>query len=401
LQQGKFIKIKFKFKKMKLKNLLPTKKKTQTDSSLDQASQAQASNIKKSKTISLKLAIISSLCFAVLFSGLSLLASWAIINNHLSSKNNVKQRQEIISSEGDIFNRIASEVGKSVVSIVTTESTGSSAAGTGVVINNKGLILTNKHVIPSSTTQIEVVDHTNTKHSAKVLGRDPNNDIAFVEVADLPETVPAATLADSSQVKVGDKVLAIGNALGEFQNTVTSGIVSGIGRPIEVSDQNSQNYESLFNLIQTDAAINPGNSGGPLVNLSGEVIGINTAIVQDAQSLGFSIPINDAKGLISQVEQNGNLGSRAYLGVRYLNLTSAIAQSLNLQISEGALIYDSRGNPIETNSPASQAGLKQYDVITSIGGNPINQTSSLSSTLAKFKPNQDVELTIYRRGTSY
>ncbi len=382
---------------MKLKNLLATKKKPQTGLSLDQANQSQSLSIKKDKkTISLRLAIISSLCFAVLFSGLSLLASWAIINSHLSSKNNVKQRQEIISSEGDIFNRIASEVGKSVVSIVTTESTGSSAAGTGVVINDKGLILTNKHVIPSSTTQIEVVDHTNTKHSAKVLGRDPNNDIAFVEVADLPGTVPAATLADSSQVKVGDKVLAIGNALGEFQNTVTSGIVSGIGRPIEISDQNSQNFESLFNLIQTDAAINPGNSGGPLVNLSGEVIGINTAIVQDAQSLGFSIPINDAKGLISQVEQNGNLGSRAYLGVRYLNLTSAIAQSLNLQISEGALIYDSRGNPIEANSPASQAGLKQYDVITSIGGNPINQTSSLSSTLAKFKPNQEVELTIYR-----
>lgn len=355
---------------------------------------------KNQKTISLKLAVLSSLVFAVLFSSLSLLASWFIISNKVLPKNNFEQRQEIISSEGDVFNKVASEVGKSVVSIVTTGSNGGSAAGTGVVINKNGLILTNKHVIPSGSSQIEIIDHTNTKYSAQVLGRDPSNDIAFLKVQDLPETVPPAKLADSSNVKVGDKVLAIGNALGEFQNTVTSGIVSGIGRPIEISDEYNQNFESLFNLIQTDAAINPGNSGGPLVNLNGEVIGINTAIVQDAQSLGFSIPINDTKGLISQIEQTGGLGSKAYLGVRYLNLNSSISQSLGLEITQGALVYDSRGNPIESNSPASQAGLKQYDVITQISDIKITQTNNLSSTLAKFKPSQEVELTIYRDGQS-
>lgn len=384
---------------MKFKNFKPRKRLQNAKL----GSQPEIYNPKRKappKTISLKLAVLSSIIFAILFSSLSLLVSWLIIQNQVVSPANLEQRQEIISSEGDVFNRIASEVGKSVVSIVATGSNGSSAAGTGVVINADGLILTNKHVIPSGAAQIEIIDHTNTTHLAKVLGRDPSNDIAFVQVKDLPDSVPSAKLADSSKVKVGDKVLAIGNALGEFQNTVTSGIVSGIGRPIEVSDDNNQNYESLFNLIQTDAAINPGNSGGPLVNINGEVIGINTAIVQDAQSLGFSIPINDAKGLISQIEQTGNLGSKAYLGVRYLNLTASIAQNLNLEVAEGALVYDSRNNPVEPNSPASKAGLQQYDVILSISGEQINQIRSLSSVLSKFKPNQEVELAISRDGAT-
>jgi S1-C subfamily serine protease len=312
--------------------------------------------VKRRRTISLRLALLSSLGFAIFFSGLSLGGSWLLLKDSSLDSASIEERREVISSEGDVFNRIASDVGKSVVSIVVKGSGGTEAAGTGVVIDSSGLILTNKHVIPATATQVSVVDHTNTTHNAQIIGRDSTNDIAFIRVADLPSSIPPAKLADSSKVKVGDKVLAIGNALGEFQNTVTSGIVSGIGRPIDISDDEGLTYESLFNLIQTDAAINPGNSGGPLVNMSGEVIGINTAIVQDAQSLGFSIPINDAKALIAQVEQTGDLGQKAYLGVRYVNLNASIAEDLSLGTNEGALIYDATNNPIESGSPAATGG---------------------------------------------
>jgi serine protease Do len=350
---------------------------------------------KPPKTLSLSSSILISLAFALVFSSLAVLASWQIFKNS-KAQTTISEQREIISSEGEIFNEIASEVGRSVVSIVVAGSNGQSAAGTGVVINSNGLILTNKHVIPVSATKIDVVDYSNTKYSATVLGRDSANDIAFIKVEDLPKSVPPAKLADSSKVKVGDKVLAIGNALGEFQNTVTSGIVSGIGRPIEVSDDDGGSFESLFNLIQTDAAINPGNSGGPLVNIEGEVIGINTAIVQDAQGLGFSIPINDAKSLIAQVEQTGNLGERAYLGVRYINLTEVIARDLNLQTTEGALVYDARGQAIEVNSPASKADIRQYDVIMQINEIKLSRNTSLASVLSKFKPGDSISLKVLR-----
>jgi serine protease Do len=352
---------------------------------------------KQTKTLSLKSTLLISISSAFLFSSLAILASWQLFNSS-KTQTTISEQREIISSEGEIFNEIASEVGKSVVSIVVAGNNGQSAAGTGVIINSDGLILTNKHVIPVAATEINVVDYSNRKYSASVLGRDSANDIAFIKVEGLPASVPPAKLADSSRVKVGDKVLAIGNALGEFQNTVTSGIVSGIGRPIEISDENGESFESLFNLIQTDAAINPGNSGGPLVNMNGEVIGINTAIVRDAQGLGFSIPINDAKALIAQVEQNGNLGERAYLGVRYVNLTDSISEDLNLQVKEGALVYDARGQAIELNSPAATAGLRQYDVILQVNEVKLSRSNSLAYVLSGFKPGDTISLTILRDG---
>ncbi len=346
--------------------------------------------------VSLKTAILVSIFFALAFSTLAVLASWMI--NKSNPTTNIQASREVVSSEGEVFNKIASEVGQSVVSVLSSTSNGQTASGTGVLIDDKGLILTNKHVVADSSGEVQVVDYKNVKHQAKILGQDPANDLAFLRVDNL-EGIPPAKLGDSSAVKVGDKVLAIGNALGEFQNTVTSGIVSGIGRPIEVGDENGGSYESLFNLIQTDAAINPGNSGGPLVNMKGEVIGINTAIVQDAEGLGFSIPINDAKTLIAQVQQNGNLGQKAYLGVRYVNLTPSIARQLNIQgITEGALIYNSQDDSIEQGSPAEVAGLQEYDIITAVGDVPINNKTSLSTVLSKFKPGQEVELTAYRDG---
>lgn len=355
--------------------------------------------IKPKKMVSLRSSIFISIFFAIFFSLSSLIASWLILNNR-TSVNSFQNHKEIISSEGEVFNKIAGEVGKSVVSINSIQEDGRGAAGTGVLINSNGLILTNKHVVEKVSESVTIVTHDSEEQQAKVVGKDSTNDIAFLQVDNIPKNIPPARLADSASVKVGDKVLAIGNTLGEFQNTVTSGIVSGIGRPIEVGDENGMSYESLFNLIQTDAAINPGNSGGPLVNINGEVIGINTAIVQEAQSLGFSIPINDIKPLISQIEQTGNLGEKAYLGVRYLNLNASIAKNLNLTINAGAVVYTSSGNPIEPGSPAQQAGIQQLDVITAINQTPVDGSSSLSSVLAKFKPGEQVSLTVFRSGVS-
>jgi serine protease Do len=194
---------------------------------------------------------------------------------------------------------------------------------------------------------------------------------------------------------VGQKVVAIGNALGQYQNTVTSGIVSASGRPLTASD--GTRNEQLENLIQTDAAINPGNSGGPLVNLDGKVIGINTAVAEGAQGIGFAIPINDAKGLIKGVLNTGKV-SRAYLGVRYISLTSQAAQQLDLKLKNGAYISGANGQAVVAGSPAEKAGLREKDIVTKVNGVTVDAAHPLASVLAGFAPGDTVTLTVNRDG---
>ncbi len=353
--------------------------------------------LKQKRTVPLFATILISAGFSLLFGLISFLAAVGV-NSSKSVETRVEQRQEVISAEGDLFNRISSEVGQSVVSILVGSGDTAQAAGTGFVINDKGLIITNKHVVSGSGSTMQIVDFKNREYSATMVGVDPSNDIAFIRVEGLDSEVKPAKLADSSSVKVGDKVLAIGNALGEFQNSVTSGIISGLGRPIEVGDEQGESYESLFNLLQTDAAINPGNSGGPLVNMAGEVIGINTAIAQEAEGIGFSIPINDTKSLIAQVENGGGLAQRPFLGVQYVEVNSRVATRLNLTVDSGALVYAYGQNPVEAGSPAAQAGLQEYDVITKMGNYVIGKDLSLPGALAKFKPGESVNLEILRGG---
>ncbi|HEX7963422.1 MAG TPA: PDZ domain-containing protein, partial [Candidatus Saccharimonadales bacterium] len=202
------------------------------------------------------------------------------------------------------------------------------------------------------------------------------------------------------KMQVGDTVIAIGNALGQFQNTVTSGIVSGYGRTIQATDQGGGNAENLEDLFQTDAAINEGNSGGPLVNLDGQVIGINTAIANSAQSIGFAIPINDVSGLIKAVKDTGKL-ERPYIGVVYIPITNDVKEQYNLTVSRGAYIPKQEelgSTPIISGGPADKAGLQPGDIITKLDDTAVDQTNSLSALVNKHGVGDKVILTIIRDG---
>jgi serine protease Do len=231
---------------------------------------------------------------------------------------------------------------------------------------------------------------------AKVVSRDPLNDIAFIKIN--ASGLPAAKLGDSTKVEVGQQVVAIGNALGQFQNSVTSGIISGIGRPITAGDQGSAS-EELSNLFQTDAAINPGNSGGPLVNLAGEVIGMNTAVAgQGSQNIGFAIPMNEVVPLIAGVKSSGKI-VRPYIGVRYVLLTPEIAASNDLKTTSGAWLVGTTGVPaVIAGGPADKAGIKDGDIITKIDGKSIDESHSPLSLIAGKKVGDKIVLTVVRDG---
>ncbi|MDB5183942.1 MAG: putative HtrA2 peptidase [Candidatus Saccharibacteria bacterium] len=307
----------------------------------------------------------------------------------------------VISQDEEDISSVASKVGPSVVSIMTKEQTQSfqgvqtqEGAGSGIIISSDGYILTNKHVV-SGSSQLSVVTSDGTVYdNAKVVGTDPLNDLAFVKI-DGVSNLSAATLGDSSSVRIGQKVVAIGNSLGEYQNTVTSGIISGTGRPI--SAQEGDTVENLTDLLQTDAAINPGNSGGPLVNLSGQVIGINTAIAADAQSIGFSIPINSTKGIIKNLLKTGKV-ERAYLGVNYVSITPELAKQYNLPVKQGAYVASDSGSSIIAGGPADKAGIKDKDVITKVGDINVGDQGSVSSLVSEYTIGDQVQLTILRGG---
>lgn len=296
---------------------------------------------------------------------------------------------------------VADKVGPSVVSIVTqTQSNNFSgavsgeAAGTGIVVSKDGYVMTNNHVIQDAKT-VSIVDSTGNLYSnVTIIGRDPLNDIAFLKIKS-DKTFTPATFGSSSTIRTGQEVVAIGNALGQYSNSVTSGIISGTGRPITASSEAGGSTESLTDLIQTDASINPGNSGGPLVNLAGQVIGINTAIVQNANGIGFAIPINSTKGILAGVLATGKI-SRAFLGVSYLTVTPDVARQYNLKVNVGAYVYSDTGNAVGTGSPADKAGLKQGDVITKINDETVGAQGSLSSILGEYRPGDKITITYLR-----
>jgi len=298
---------------------------------------------------------------------------------------------------------VAEKVGPSVVSIMTQTRTRSyfgtssgQAAGTGIVISKDGYIMTNNHVVDSATSATVIDSDGNQYDDVTVIGRDPLNDVAFLKVK-TDKTFTPAELGSSSTIRTGQQVVAIGNALGQYSNTVTSGIISGTGRPITASS-GSGSAESLTDLIQTDASINPGNSGGPLVNMAGQVIGINTAIVEDANGIGFAIPINSTKGLLAGVLETGTV-SRAYLGVSYLTVTPDVAREYKLSVKNGAYVYSGGGgSAVVAGSPAATAGFKNGDVIIKINNETVGTQGSLSSILGEYRPGDKLTITYVRGG---
>jgi serine protease Do len=348
--------------------------------------------------------------------GGGLLGSYFYNHNRSISSATTTQKQQYISNESDLIASIAKTVGQSVVSVdvqgqTTTQdffgfsqSANTSSAGTGFIIDSDGTIVTNRHVVPEGTTSVSVTLADGTKYdNVQVIGRTNSSsslDVAFLKIGDLKgEHLVPVTLGDSSKMQVGDRVVAIGNALGQFQNTVTSGIISGYGRDVQAGDSTGSDSENLTDLFQTDAAINEGNSGGPLVNINGEVIGLNTAVASNAQNIGFSIPINDVKGLITSVLGSGKL-EQAYLGVRYISLTPDISYQYNLSVNHGAYVAPSDdGTPsIISGSPADKAGLKEKDIITKVNNITIDDKTSLTAALSRFKVGDKVNLTVIRGG---
>ncbi len=268
--------------------------------------------------------------------------------------------------------------------------------GSGFIISADGLILTNKHVVSDTQAQYTVLTNDGKKYTAKVLARDPVQDLAVLKITATGLT--PLPLGDSDGIQLGQTAIAIGNALGEFRNTVSVGVVSGLARSITASDSFTGSSESLNGLIQTDAAINPGNSGGPLLNLQGQVIGLNTAVASGAQNIGFSIPINDAKRDIASVEKTGTI-QVPFLGVRYIQLDSTIAKQENLSVQNGALVRgDSSGPAVVSGSPADKAGIQAEDIITQVDGVAIDQDHMLGSLIQKYNVGDTITLTVLRKG---
>ena len=269
--------------------------------------------------------------------------------------------------------------------------------GSGFIISADGLVLTSCHIINDPKDEYTVILEPDKKYSAKILARDQINDIALLRIDG--KNFPYLNLGDSDKIELGQSVVAIGNALGEFHDTLSSGIISGLSRIITAGSPFSMQAERLRGLIQTDAAINPGNSGGPLVNLDGKAIGINTAMVMGAQSIGFAIPINYAKKILDEVKKYGKLRT-PFLGVRYILLSKEIAEKNKLPVDYGAFVVrETLGeSALVEGSAADKSGIKEFDIILEINGEKITTENPLTHILQKFKSGDEIDLKVLRTG---
>jgi len=267
--------------------------------------------------------------------------------------------------------------------------------GSGFIVSPDGYVLTSQHVVADTEADYTVILEPKKKYPAKVLARDPINDIAILKIKG--KGFPFLELGNSSKIELGEEVVAIGNALGEFHDTVSAGIISGLSRYIQARNHMTQQAERLRGLIQTDAAINPGNSGGPLVNMQAQVIGVNTAVVMGAQNIGFAIPINYAGKDLEEVKKYGKI-QLPFLGVKYVLLTKEIAQKNKLPVNYGALVVrETLGeSAVIKGSAADRAGLREFDIILQARGEKITTENPLSSILQKSKIGQEIELKILR-----
>ena len=279
--------------------------------------------------------------------------------------------------------------------------------GTGFFVSEDGMILTNAHVVSDKEADYTVLTNDGKKYPAKVLARDTLRDLAIIKIEKekivdnegklILEPFPTVKLGDSDKLQIGQTVIAIGNVLGEFRNSVSVGVISGLGRTVTAGGGGM--VETLEDVIQTDAAINQGNSGGPLLNLKGEVIGVNFAMAQAAENIGFAIPINKAKKDIEQVKTLGKI-SHPFLGVRYVLINETIQKENNLPVDYGAwVIKGDQGEPaISAGSAAEKAEMKENDIILEFNGEKITTENSLAKIIMKYNPGDKVTLKILREG---
>ncbi|MEK7586042.1 MAG: trypsin-like peptidase domain-containing protein [Patescibacteria group bacterium] len=270
-------------------------------------------------------------------------------------------------------------------------------SGSGFLISSDGMIVTNKHVVADSDAIYEVLLNNGKKYTAKVLARDGVLDVAIVKIS--ASDLPYLNLADSDTLDVGESVIAIGNALGEFKNTVSVGVVSGLSRSVVAGNGMGQS-ERLDKVIQTDAAINPGNSGGPLLNIHGDVIGINVAVVQGSSNVGFALPINSVKSAINSVKSSGKI-VRPYVGIRYINVTAELKAKNNLTVDYGVLVQRGATTTdlaVVPGSPADKAGIVENDIILEIDGTKIDENQNFAYLIRDKKVGDTVTMKVLSKG---
>lgn len=372
-----------------------------TESESEEKSTSKTEKKPKIKTGKNRFATFASLV-AVALSGTALYYAYNRPTTSIFHSNNSVSNNATTFAEGSI-SEIANSVSKSVVSIITNTSTTGSfftgqvsqAAGTGFIISSDGYIATNKHVVANATKIGVILDDGSTYEDVELIGTDPINDFAIIKIKDVKDLAPIK-IGDSKTTNIGQQVVAIGNALGTYQNSVTSGIISGKGRSLTASDSSRTTYETLSDMIQTDAAINGGNSGGPLVNAAGEVIGINTAYASQGNNVGFAIPINSVKGIMAGVLKDGKF-ERAVLGVRYQTITPLIAKEKKLDVTAGAYVKGSNNaSAVIKGSAGDKAGIKDGDIITAVNGTKIGTAGSLGSLIGEYAVGDTVKLEVYR-----
>ena len=372
-----------------------------TESESKEKSTSKTEKKPKIKTGKNHFATFASLV-AVALSGTALYYAYNRPTTSIFHSSNSASNNAATFAEGSI-SEIANSVSKSVVSIITNTSTTGSfftgqvsqAAGTGFIISSDGYIATNKHVVANATKIGVILDDGSTYEDVELIGTDPINDFAIIKIKDVKDLTPIK-IGDSKTTNIGQQVVAIGNALGTYQNSVTSGIISGKGRSLTASDSSRTTYETLSDMIQTDAAINGGNSGGPLVNAAGEVIGINTAYASQGNNVGFAIPINSVKGIMAGVLKDGKF-ERAVLGVRYQTITPLIAKEKKLDVTAGAYVKGSNNaSAVIKGSAGDKAGIKDGDIITAVNGTKIGTAGSLGSLIGEYAVGDTVKLEVYR-----
>ncbi len=331
-------------------------------------------------------ATIAGAVFGIIGGGLAIKYIWPQVGLETASVKVVQEESQITAA--------VDKASPAVVSIIISEEAGS---GSGFIISNDGYIVTNQHVVADPTLEYTVLLTSGEQYTAQVLARDSLNDLAYLKIE--AQNLPEVELGDSDQLKVGQTAIAIGYALGEFKNTVSVGVISGLSRQIVAGDGFSQT-EELEDIIQTDAAINFGNSGGPLLNSEGQVIGVNVATAYGYENIGFAIPVNQIKNDVDSLQSQGKI-SRPYLGVRYQIINSVLQQLNNLSVDYGALIISGQTAAelaVIPGSPADKAGLVANDIILEINGQRITEEDTLIELIEDYQVGDKVSLKILHQG---